>query len=173
MDKTKISEIIPIGVVLPLLIILGVEFLISYGLEFYNSRQIAVIEEKKSFLTSKENEILNKLKNNEGYFLFSQYANISKLAKERFSFNLLLDKFNALMPKFLIIQNFGYDSQNNLISLDLKTKTWDDYLKLITYLKNNEYFSIEKANDPKFNEKEGVVEFQLTLKLKNKFFQKQ
>jgi len=173
MERSTISQILPLGIILPLVILLGAEFLVSTGLRFYNNHQQNVISEKKSLLDQKENEILNKLKNNEGFFVFSQYANISELAKNRYSFNLLLERFNLLMPQFLIVKNFSYDDENKTITLKVSTLNWDDYFKFYTYLKNNDYFKIDKIDDPKLNEQTQTIDFNLTLKLKPKFFEKQ
>jgi len=170
MERFKISEIIPIGLLLPFLIILAIEFIFIYGLSFYNQNQENFLSQKKSELDRKENEILNRIKNNESYFVFSQYANVSSLAQQRISLNTILEKFNASMPKFLIIKSFSYDEENKEINLSLSFRTWDEYLKFRNYLQKTAKFKIKNETYPLIDEKSGSLNFSLILNLTPEFF---
>ncbi len=170
MERFKISEIIPIGFLLPFLIILSIELLFIYGLSYYNQNQENFLNQKKEELDRKENEILNKIKNNEAYFVFSQYANASFLAQNKISLNTVLEKFNASMPKFLSIKNFNYDDEEKEISLNLSFETWEDYLKFRNYLQKTSKFKIKKESFPLKDEKSGNFNFNLTLILTPDFF---
>ncbi|MER3570079.1 MAG: hypothetical protein C4348_00475 [Patescibacteria group bacterium] len=170
MERTKISDILPIGALMPLLIVLGIELLFSYGLAYYNNFQENQIQEKTQNLTQKENEILNKIKTNEGYFVFSQYANIAELAQRRYSVNQIIEKFNKLMPKFLIVKSFAYDDEKKEINLKLSTVNWDDYLKFVDYLEKNPNFKIIENPSPKYNTQSQLIDFTLQIQLTPNFF---
>jgi len=172
MERFKISEIIPIGFLLPFLIILGIEILFSYGLSYYNKRQENFLNQKKIGLDEKENEILNKIKNNEAYFVFSQYANVSFLAQNKISLNTVLEKFNASMPKSLNIKNFSYEEKNRELNLNLSLsfKSWDEYLKFRNYLQKTAKFKIKEESYPQYDQKSGDLTFNLSLILTPEFF---
>lgn len=170
MERTKISDILPIGALMPLLVVLGIELLFSYGLAYYNNFQENQIQEKTQNLTQKENEILNKIKTNEGYFVFSQYANIAELAQRRYSVNQIIEKFNKLMPKFLIVKSFAYDDEKKEINLKLSTVNWDDYLKFIDYLEKNPNLRIIENPSPEYNTQSQLIDFTLQIQLTPNFF---
>ncbi|MFZ8806437.1 MAG: hypothetical protein ACO2OW_02620 [Minisyncoccia bacterium] len=170
MERFKISELIPIGLLLPFLIILGIELLFVYGLSYYNQSQENFLNQKKVELDRKENEILNKIKNNEAYFVFSQYANASFLAQNKISLNTVLEKFNASMPKFLNVKNFSYDEENKEVNLNLSLRSWDEYLRFRNYLQKTAKFKIKKESYPQYDQKSGNLTFNLTLTLTPEFF---
>jgi len=170
MERFKISEVLPLNLYLPFIIILAIELLFYYGLDFYNQKQLQSIQDKKAEIEKKENEIFNKIKNNEAYFIFSQYANSAYLAENRISLNTLIEKFNTAMPKSLIVKSFAYDKKEKSISLNLAFRSWDDYLKFRSYLEKNPKFIIDKESYPRYDEKENLLTFSLTLKLTSQFF---
>lgn len=164
---------LPLGFLLPFILIIGFEYLVNFGLGFYNERLNATISSLESNLKQKEQELNQMLKENESFYVFSQFVNIAEIARERRSVNFIIDKFNRVMPKFLAIEEFKFDADKNEIEFKGKVNNWVDYVRLHEYITSLPYFMLKELKSPKFDEKENIIEFSMVLFLKPEFYKQE
>jgi len=169
-NLNKLKDYVPIGLILPFLIILAVEGGLIYGLDFYKknlSNKITILE---SSLNLKEEENLKKLVKDETYFVFSQSVNIVEILKQRKDVEKVIERFNSLMPKFLKLDNFNFKPSLNSISFSGSVSGWENFFKLKDYLlRENKYFVGKIESGPTYNE--GIVNFSAVINLKPDFYQ--
>jgi hypothetical protein len=166
----KIKDYLPIGLLLPFMMILAFEGMLIYGGGFYKQSLSNKISNLETSLNSREEENLNKLTKNETYFVFSQAVNIVEILKERKDIIKIVNRFNSLMPKFLRLDNFTFNSSLNTISFSGSVQGWDNFFKFKNYLvSENKYFSGKIESGPNYNE--GTVNFSAVISLKPDFYQ--
>jgi hypothetical protein len=93
-------NLIPWGLVAPFLIIILIEYGLSFGINFYNQRLNQQISELEAKIKQKEESTKGGLETNESFKVFSQVVNIVEILKNRKSLSFIINKFNQLMPKF-------------------------------------------------------------------------
>lgn len=163
-----LRQFIPLGFVFPFLVIIAVEFGLGYGLDFYNQNLNNQISNLESKITQKEAELSNKLSSNETYFVFSQLVNLVEILKNRHSLNFVIDKFNKLMPKFLVIKSFSFDAEQNEINLEASVNNWNDYIRFHYYLSHHPDIEIKSFTSPRLEN--NVVNFSMVLRLRPSFY---
>jgi len=164
------KNIIPWGLVAPFLIIILIEYGISYGLNFYNQRLNLQINELETRLKQKEESIKGGLEANEAFKVFSQAVNIVEILKNRKPLNFVITKFNQLMPKFLIIKEFNYDADKQEVEILAATQNWQDFLSFYKYASNLQVLEIKNLTPPKLDQN-NLVNFSMVFLLKPGFYQ--
>ncbi len=168
MVKPDLKKIVPLGFLLPFLLIIIFELVLSYGLDFYNRRlndQIGNLELK---LKEKENQLSGNLESNDAYIVFSQLVNIVEFVKNRQSLIYVINKFNEIMPKFLIVRSFGYDDDRKEITIEASLTSWEDYARFNYYLNSLDLVEVRSFTSPIFEK--DLINFSLVLYLKPGFF---
>jgi hypothetical protein len=163
------KSIIPWGLVLPFLIIILIEYGLSYGLDFYIQRlnqQIPALETK---IRQKEESVKGGLETNEAFKIFSQTVNIVEILKNRKSLSLVINRFNQLMPKFLIVKEFDYDADKQEINITAAVSNWQDYLRFHKYGSSLQVFELKNFTSPTIGEN-NLINFSMVFLLKPAFF---
>ncbi len=169
MEKLKLNNVLPLGIILPFALILLTEYLLSYGLNFYNQKLSQQINDLESKLVRREKELITNLEANDFFYVFSKVVNILEIARQRHSLNFVIARFNQLMPKFLIIKNFEFDNDENKITIKASVKDWIDYVRFHNYLSKIQHFQIKEIQFPKFEQNE--INFTMVLGLTPSFYQ--
>ncbi len=167
----NLKDLIPFGVLLPFLIIVGLEILGSYFLDIFNNSLNNKIFLLESQLKNKEEEIINKLKVDDSFVVFSQTVNITEILKRRNSVKKVIDRFNSLMPKFLDLSQFNYNNKQQEISFSGSVNNLENYLRFSKYLDNHPLFELKFISPPNISKESGKVDFSVTIKLKPGFYQ--
>ncbi len=170
MEGFNIKEILPIGFILPFILIILFEIIILYGLDFYNQRLSQEIAKLESDLQAKEEALTKNIEANEAYYRFSQVANIVEIVKHRKLLADIILKFNQLMPKFLVVNQFTFDAEKNEITIDASVNSFEDFARFYQYLSQLKELEIKSLQSPKL--RENKVNFSLVLYLKPEFFKK-
>jgi hypothetical protein len=165
----NLRNIIPWGFVLPFIIIIGVEYAISYGLNFYNQRLTGQITNLEIALKQKQEKLAEGLETNEAFKVFSQVVNLIEILKQHHPLSSVIINFNKIIPKFVIIKEFSYNSVGNEIQFIVFTQNWLDYARFIKYINNLKEIRLKSFSSPKLNE-QNMVEFSLVISLKPDFF---
>jgi hypothetical protein len=163
---------IPWGLVTPFLVIILVEYGLSFALDFYGQRlnqQISIIEAE---IKKKEENLLGGLEKNEAFRVFSQSINIVEILKSKKSLSFIINKFNQLMPKFLFVKQFEYDADKQQITVVGKILGWQDFLRFYKYVNSLKELEVEEIAPPQLDEN-NFVNFSMVLLLKTSFFEEQ
>ena len=167
----NLKNSIPLGFALPILIIILIELGIIQGLNFYIQKLNQDIVNLENKLRQKEENIKGGLEVNEFFKVFSQAVNIIEILKNRQSLLFIINRFNELMPKFLIIKDFDYDSEKNTIEISASVNNWQDYIRFHKYITNLKVFEVRDFTSPKLDE-DSLINFSMVLLLKPDFFNK-
>jgi hypothetical protein len=163
-------NIIPWGFILPFLIIIGLELLISYGLDFYNQILSNQIVNLDSVLKQKQESLAEGLETNEAFKVFSQTVNLVELLNRNQPLSLIITKFNQLMPNFVNLKSFSYDADARTIEISAATRSWLDYVRFHQYVTNLKDLGIKSFKSPSLDDK-NLVNFSMVFFLKPSFFQ--
>jgi len=163
-------NIIPWGFILPFLIIIGLELLISYGLDFYNQRLSSQIYNLDSVLKQKQESLAEGLETNEAFKVFSQTVNLVELLNRNQPLSLIINKFNQLMPKFVNLKSFSYNVDERTIEISAVTQSWLDYVRFHQYVTNLKDLELKSFTSPRLDDK-NLVNFSMVFFLKPSFFQ--
>lgn len=169
MEDFKIKNIFPVGIIYPFLILIALEYLLIFVLNFYNQKLTNQISSLEVSLTSKEEELFNDLNSSEAFFSFSQIFNIVEIFKNKKSVSLVINNFKKIMPNFLIVKTFEFDVENNELKIQGATRDWQSYIKLIGYLNNLTDIKVKELSSPKFEN--NFINFSMVLLLKPTFYQ--
>jgi len=164
------KNIIPFGLVVPFLIIIVIEYGIILALNSYNQKLNEDILTLEIRLKEREENIVGVLESNIGFKTFSQAVNVVEILKNRKSLNFVINKFNQLMPQFLIIKEFNYDADEQKIEILAATQSWEEFLSFYKYLSNLQAFEIKELVPPKLDQN-NLVSFSMVLLLKPSFYQ--
>lgn len=159
---------IPWGLFVPFLIIILLEYLFSFGLDWYNKSLANRISEKEKFIITKENELKKALENDDAFVVFSKAVNLVDILQNRPSLKFTIRKFNDLMPKFLTIRSFIYDAEKNEIEFNGSVNTWFEYMKLYNYVSNHSDWELKSFTSPQ--QGENFINFNMVLNLKPSFY---
>ena len=162
------KNILPWGMLMPFFLLIGFEYLVDFGLTFYNKRLNNEISLLESSLTQKEEALMQTLKTNEAFYVFSQIANIVEIVKNRASVNYVIDKFNKIMPNFLIINEFEFNAETNEIKIRGAVNSWSDYVRFHSYLTNLSDIELKSFESPKLEK--NLINFSMVLLLKPSFY---
>jgi hypothetical protein len=165
-------NIIPLGFILPFIIVIVLEFILSYGLDFYSRSLTNQIADLESKLRQREESLAGTLTNNEFYRVFSQVVNLSGLDILNNNRSLIgaINQFNKLMPKFVSIKNFTYDREAKKISISASVPNWFEYVRFHRYITNLKELKVESLSSPSADER-NVVNFSAVFSLNPSFFQ--
>ncbi len=163
-----LRQFIPFGLVFPFLLIIFIELALGWGLDFYQQQLNTQINNLETQLNQKEAELSGKLSSNEAYFVFSQLVNLVEILKTKRSLNFVIDKFNQLMPKFLVIKNFDFDAEKNEISFEASVAHWNDYIRFHRYLTNHSDLELRSYTSPRLEKNQ--INFSMVLYLKPSFY---
>jgi len=163
------KSIIPWGLLTPFLIIILVEYGVSFGLDFYSQRLNQQVNELESKLKQKEEIIKGGLGTNEAFKVFSQTVNIVEIYKNRQSLNFVINRFNQLMPKFLILNEFRYDADGKQIEINASVPNWQDYLRFYKYITNLQVLEVKNFSSPKLGDN-NLINFSMVFLLKPSFY---
>jgi predicted component of type VI protein secretion system len=164
------KHLIPWGLLAPFLIIILIEYGIGLGLDFYNQKLNQQIEGLEDLLKQKEESLKGGLETNEAFKTFSQTVNIIEILKNRKSLSFVIKKFNQLMPKFLIINNFTYDGEKGQIKIDAAVSNWQDYLRFHKYVTGLQVLELKDFTPPRLDEK-NLIQFSMVFLLKPNFYE--
>jgi len=167
MDNLK--NLIPWGLIAPFLIILLVEYGLIFFLNFYNKSLENEINKLNSSILQKQDLLQQDFLNNPIYQSFSQIVNIVEIFKKRDSLVFIINKFNQVMPKFLTLKDFSYDSEKKEIEINGLVSNWNDFNRFYKYVDNLDIFKIKEVRDLQADEK--GINFNMVLILQPKFFQ--
>jgi hypothetical protein len=162
-------NLIPWGLVAPFLIIILIEYGLSFGIDFYNQKLNQQISELEANLKQKEESTKGDLGTNEAFKAFSQSINIVEILKNRQSLSFIINKFNQLMPKFLIIKEFKYDAEKREIEVNATVSNWQDYLRFHKYVTGLQVLELKNFTSPKVDEN-NLINFSMVFLLKPNFF---
>jgi hypothetical protein len=163
-------NLIPWGLVAPFLIIILIEYGLSFGINFYNQRLNQQISELEAKIKQKEESTKGGLETNESFKVFSQVVNIVEILKNRKSLSFIINKFNQLMPKFLMIKEFHYDADRQEIKITAMVSNWQDYLRFHKYVSSLQVLEIKEMTFPKLEEN-NLINFSMVFLLKPGFYQ--
>jgi hypothetical protein len=90
--------------------------------------------------------------------------------KNRKSLSFVINKFNQLMPKFLIINNFTYDGEKGEIKIDAAVSNWQDYLRFHKYVTGLQVLELKDFTPPRLEEK-NLIQFSMVFLLKPNFYE--
>lgn len=167
----SLRESIPFGFILPFLLIIGFEYLIGFGLDYYHQKiqdQIATLE---SSLKVREESLQKEINDNEAYQVFSQFVNVIDLVKNRKSVYFVFQKFTPLIPKFVEIKKVEFDTDKNEIVLAGLVSNWLDYIRLHHYFSLQSDLIFKNFKSPHVDEENKKIEFEFLLQLKPSFYQ--
>jgi hypothetical protein len=165
-------NIIPIGFILPFVIIIVIEFGVLYGLNFYKQILQGRIDNLKNDIKTQQSSLAGSLEDNESYQVFSQMVNLLEILNRKHSIVSVLDEFNKIMPKFVTIKNFNYDAESNKISISGNVPDWESYVRFHQYINNLKDLRLDSFTSPTFDEKNNIVNFSMVLVLNQSFYQK-
>lgn len=168
MENFNLKNIIPIGLIFPFILLIGLEYFLIFGLDYYNQRLSQQISNLETTLTQKETELGQGLKTNEAFYVFSQIGNIVEILKNRKSVNLVINKFNRIMPKFLILKTFEFDAEKSEIKIQGAFQNWQDYVRFYRYLTSLPDIEIKESQPPKLEK--NLINFSMVLFLKPSFY---
>jgi hypothetical protein len=163
-------NLIPIGLVAPFLIIILIEYGLGLGLDFYNQKLDQQIEGLEDLLKQKEESLKGGLKTNEAFKIFSQTVNIIEILKNRKSLSFVINKFNQLMPKFLIVKEFKYDAEKREIEINAIVSNWQDYLRFHKYVTGLKVLELKDFTPPRLEEN-NLIQFSMVFLLKPNFYE--
>jgi hypothetical protein len=166
----KWTNLIPWGLIAPFLIIILIELGLSFGINFYTQKLNQQISELEINLKQKEESTKGGLETNEAFKAFSQAINIVEILKNRQSLSFVINKFNQLMPKFLIIKEFKYDADKREIEIDAVVSSWQDYLRFHKYVNGLQFLEVKNFTSPKMGEN-NLINFSMVFFLKPGFYQ--
>jgi predicted component of type VI protein secretion system len=115
-------------------------------LDFYSERLNQQISNLENLLEQKEESLKGNLEVNEAFRIFSQALNIVEVLKERRSLSFIINKFNQIMPKFLIIKSFAYDGEKQEVKIEASVSNWQDYLRFHKYVADLPYLELKRPN---------------------------
>lgn len=165
------KNIIPLGLVLPFLIIIFLEVIIFYGLGFYSQRLNQQITNLDSLIKQKQESLAGALENDEAFRAFSQMVNLVEVLNQKHSLSFVINKFNGLMPRFVTIKDFSYDAEQKTISISASIYGWVNYVRFYEYISNlKDYLEVKSVSSPSLDER-GLVNFSVVFSLKPNFFQ--
>lgn len=168
MENFSLKNIIPLGLLFPFILLIGLEYFLMFGLDYYNQKLSQQISNLETTLTRKETDLDQVLKTNETFYVFSQIGNIVEILKDRKSVNFVIGKFNRIMPKFLILKTFEFDAEKSEIKIKGAFQNWQDYVRFHRYLKSLSDVEIRELQAPKLEEK--LINFSMVLFLKPSFY---
>lgn len=154
---------------LPFLIIIALEFLISFGLDYYNKILESQILNLENNLQIKEEELLSKLNKNEAFFVFSQTAHIREIFQNRKSSLKMFENIKKLIPKFVTVNSFTYDADKREISFNFEVSNWSDYARFLKYIKSKPELTLKLVFPPQILENK--IAFSVVLALKENIYQ--
>ncbi|GIW67148.1 MAG: hypothetical protein KatS3mg096_016 [Candidatus Parcubacteria bacterium] len=163
-------NIIPLGLILPFLIIIVIEYSLNFGLNWYSQKLDNKVNNLEVKIKQKEEALKGVLETNQAFKIFSQAVNITEILKTRSSLSFVINKFNQLMPKFLSLQNFRYDADKNEIAISASVPSWQDYIRFHKYIAELKDVEIQSFTPPKLSEK-NTIDFSMVLILKPNFYQ--
>jgi len=163
------KSIIPWGLVMPFLIIVLVEYGLSYGLSFYNQKLDQQIKDLEVKLRQKEENLKGGLETSESFKVFSQAVNIVEILKNLRSLTFVINKFNQLMPKFLVLKSFSYDADKQEIEIAGDLPNWQDYLRFHKYLTSLNVLELKSFPVPRVD-KNNLINFSMVIFLKPDFY---
>lgn len=163
-------SIIPISLILPFIIIIGLELIISYGLDFYNQRLSNQVNNLDLSLKQKQESLIGNLEANESFKVFSQTVNLVEILKLNRQLSFIINKFNQMMPKFITIRNFNYDAEKNIIEISCLAQNWSDYVRFHRYITNLKDLELKSFKSPILDDK-NLINFSMVFFLKPSFFQ--
>ncbi len=163
-----LKHLLPWGFIFPFLLIIAFELALSYGLDFYNKSLESQINNLELTLNQKEAEISGKLSSNEAYFVFSQVANIVEILKSRPSVNFVINKFDKIMPKFVVIKSFSFDADKQEIQIEASVNNWDDYVRFHNYISHHPDLELRSFTSPKLEE--NLINFSMVFYLRPNFY---
>ena len=163
-------NIIPWGLILPFLIIIIIEYGLSFGLDWYGQKLDGQINNLEAKIKQKEEALKGGLETNEAFKVFSQAVNVTEILKTRRSLSFVINKFNQIMPKFLSLQKFSYDADKNEIEISASVPSWQDYVRFHKYLTDLKDVELKFLASPKLSEK-NTIDFSMVLILKPNFYQ--
>lgn len=164
------KNLIPVGFFLPFLVIILFEIAAGYILgivETSLSNQVVALEKA---INTKEEEGVKKLISNESFVAFSQLVNIVEILKNRNLVTVGINKFNSLMPKFLMIESFDFDNDKQEISFSGSVSNLTDYIRFLNYLNSQSAFELKSITPPQISKEGGAVIFSVIIKLKPDFY---
>jgi hypothetical protein len=164
------KNLIPLGLVAPFLIIILIEYGFILGLDFYNQKLDKQIKGLEDLLKQKEESLKGGLETNEAFKIFSQTVNIIEILKNRKSLSFVINKFNQLMPKFLIIKDFTYDGEKQEIKIDAAVSDWQDYLRFHKYVTGLKVLELKDFTPPRLEEN-NLIQFSMVFLLKPNFYE--
>jgi len=165
------KSLIPWGLLAPFLIIIFIEFGLGYALNFYNQKLYQDILNLKSRIEQKEKSLEGGLGANTYFKVFSQAVNIVEILRNKKSLGVILNRFNELMPKFLIIKELSYDADKNEIEIVASTQNWQDYIRFYKYVTHLENLELKSFTSPELDENNNLINFSMVLFLKPSFYQ--
>jgi hypothetical protein len=170
------KNIIPWRLVLPFIVIILIEYGLSQWLIFYNQSLNQEIGRLESAIKEKESVLEGGIESNEAFRIFSQAVNIAEIVKNRKSLTFIINKFNnRILPKFLTINNFSYDDENQEVKITASVNNWLDYLRfhkyVAKYASEVQEIEIKEIEAPKFDEEKKIINFSMVFSLKPNFYQ--
>lgn len=168
MEDFNFKNIVPFGLLLPFILLIAFEYFLMLGLDFYNQKLNQQISNLETTLTKKEAELSQSLKDNEAFHSFSQVGNIVEILKNRKSINSVINKFNKIMPKFLILKTFEFDAEKNEININGAVSSWQDYLRFYRYLVTLPDVQLKEFPSPRLEQ--NLINFSMVLFLKPSFY---
>jgi sulfite reductase alpha subunit-like flavoprotein len=164
------KNLIPWGLVAPFIIIILIEYGLSFAINFYNQRLNQQISELEINLKQKEESTKGGLETNEAFKVFSQAVNIVEILKNRQSLSFVINKFNQLMPKFLIVKEFKFDAEKREIEINAAVSNWQDYLRFHKYVTGLQVLEIKDFTSPRL-EADNLIKFSMVFLLKPNFYE--
>lgn len=170
MERGSIFEKIPINYVLPFVVILILEFLISFGLNTYKNALNNQISNIEMEIGSKEKEFLPQLQKSEGYYYFSKADYINKIVSQRKSVFQIVSKLKEFLPKFVNLESLSVDTLDETVDMKLSVNSWTDFSRFVKYFSNHPDFDLDNLSSPSLSEKDRTINFQVKIKLRPTFY---
>lgn len=168
MENYNLTNVKPLGFLLPFILLIAFEYFLIFGLDIYNQRLAQKIANLETNLNKKEFELNQSLSNTDAFYVFSQVANIVEILKNRNSVIFIITKFNKIMPKFLILKSFEFDAEKNELKIKGAVQNWRDYIRFHHYLENLTDIELKEFHAPKLEE--NLINFSMVLFLKPSFY---
>ncbi|MCS7200892.1 MAG: hypothetical protein NZ822_01950 [Patescibacteria group bacterium] len=166
---TNWRDVLPIGFLLPFLVIILLEVGVSYGFDYLKRNIDSKITNLESQLKTREEGLADRLEKNDAYFVFSQVINIVEIIKNRRSPLEVVNKFTPLVPTFIKVQEVRIDMDNNEIVMMASVANLVSYLRALNYFQNHP--KLELKNKPSPNISNEQVTFEMVFALKPTFFE--
>jgi hypothetical protein len=165
------KDVLPIGFVLPFIVIIIVEYIVFYFLDYVENSFLEKIALLEDSIKAKENEVSALTAKSESFNVFSQFVNVIEILKQRKPIAVIIEKFNASMPSFINIENINIDNQNQIITFSGRVNNLIDYLRMLKYLKTgNEFFKLNSISHSQLSG-EGPITFSATVKIQPQIYQ--